>query len=234
MILRVFLAALFLAGAATAPAQAETAARGPVLVELFTSQGCNSCPPADAYLGDLTRRGDVLPLAFHVDYWDRLGWKDPFSARAWTERQRAYAATLRTSQVYTPQMVVDGAAHAVGSDRAAVEKLIERARSPSGASVDIRRQATGLSLRIEGMGEGEVWLIGFDPVHETKIPRGENAGKTLREFNIVRGMVRAAGWTGGALVRDVGREALPQGEALVAVLQASGPRRVLAVSAVLR
>jgi hypothetical protein len=234
MDLRFLPAILFLALCAGNSASAQTAARGPVLVELFTSQGCNSCPPADAYLGELTKRGDVLALAFHVDYWDRLGWKDPFSARAWTDRQRAYAATLGASNIYTPQMVVSGSDHAVGSDRRAVEALIARAPVAAGPELQIARSDAGLSLKVEGVGEGEIWLVGFDPVHETKVARGENAGKTLREFNVVRGMVRAADWTGGDLARNLARDALPEGEALVAVLQAPGPRRVLAVSAVLR
>src|SRR5438105_11263765 len=96
--------------AATAGAQA------PVVIELFTSQGCESCPPADAYLGELARRADVVALAFHVDYWDYIGWKDPYASSAATARQRGYAAALGARVVYTPQMVIQGAAHEVGSD----------------------------------------------------------------------------------------------------------------------
>src|ERR1700736_1842766 len=92
----------------------------PIVVELFTSQGCSSCPPADALLAELAQRPDVIALGFHIDYWDDLGWKDPLSSPAATARQRDYARQFGRRQVYTPQLVVDGAEEAVGSDRAAV------------------------------------------------------------------------------------------------------------------
>src|SRR5205823_8102402 len=110
---------------AAAPVQA---GERPIVVELFTSEGCSSCPPADALLAELARRPDVLALSFHVDYWDRLGWKDPYSSRAATDRQNRYAKLLALATVYTPQIVVDGRWEAVGSDRADVERALERAR----------------------------------------------------------------------------------------------------------
>jgi hypothetical protein len=213
--------------------QAESArAEGPVLVELFTSQGCNSCPPADAYLGDLAKRKDVVALAFHVDYWDYIGWKDPFAKAAWTQRQRAYQGALRISTIYTPQMVVDGGEHAVGSDRRAVETLIGKAASRSRPSLSASATASGLRLSISGEGRGELWIVGYDPRHETKVARGENAGKTLAEFNIVRGMTKLEPWSGGAARLDVPKEALPEGSAFVALLQEPGQGRVLAVATV--
>src|SRR6516162_11255938 len=99
----------------------------PIMVELFTSEGCSSCPPADALLTELAGRPDVLALSFHVDYWDRLGWKDPFSSPAATERQQRYAELLRLATVYTPQMVVDGKWQAVGSDHAEVKRALDAA-----------------------------------------------------------------------------------------------------------
>ncbi len=206
-------------------------AGGPVLIELFTSQGCNSCPPADAYLGDLAQRRDVIALAFHVDYWNYIGWKDPFSDAAWTERQRTYSRSLGTSQIYTPQVVVDGGDHAVGSDRRAVERLIGEAAKRDRPVLAAKRTVEGLRLTIEGAGEGEIWVVGYDPRHETKVPRGENAGKTLTEFNVVRGVARIEAWKGGLYSRTLMASELPPGGAHVALIQAPNLGRVLAVSA---
>ncbi|MBM3550107.1 MAG: DUF1223 domain-containing protein [Alphaproteobacteria bacterium] len=205
-------------------------AGGPVLVELYTSQGCNSCPPADAYLGDLARRKDVVALAFHVDYWDHIGWKDPFGDAAWTARQRKYAQALMSRQIYTPQMVVDGTQHAVGSDRRAVERLIADAAKRQRPALSVSRTAKGLDLKIDGAGAGEVWIVGYDPKHETKVMRGENAGRTLTEFNIVRGIKRIDAWKGGALTRAIATSELPPGTAHVALIQEDGLGPVLAVA----
>lgn len=215
--------------AALIPAESARA-DGPVLVELFTSQGCNSCPPADAYLGDLAKRRDVIALAFHVDYWDAIGWKDPFGDAAWTARQRLYSKTLGTSQIYTPQMVVDGGNHAVGSDRRDVERLIGAAAKRERPTLEVRRSPEGLDLTVRGSGDGELWIVGYDPRHDTKVARGENAGRTLAEFNVVRGLVRVDAWKGGALTRSVATADLPPGAAYVAVLQAPGPGRVIAAA----
>src|SRR6266849_11010084 len=110
------------------PIASVQASERPIVVELFTSEGCSSCPPADALLAELAGRPDVLALSFHVDYWDRLGWKDPFSSREATERQNRYATLLDLATVYTPQIVVDGKWQAVGSDRADVERALDLAR----------------------------------------------------------------------------------------------------------
>src|SRR4051812_17852201 len=126
----------------------------PVVVELFTSQGCSSCPPADALLGELTRRADVLPLAFHVDYWNRLGWKDPYSSAESTARQRTYARQLGLRTIYTPQMVVDGGIDVVGSERADVLKAIDAARaSQRTVPIEVARDGDGLRVRV-GAGAG--------------------------------------------------------------------------------
>ncbi len=114
------LALLGLAGAQAEP-------RAPVVLELFTSQGCDSCPPADAYLGELSGRADLVALAFHVDYWDHIGWKDPYSMAAATKRQEAYRRSLGERIIYTPQLVIQGAAHEVGSDRGGVARAIDAA-----------------------------------------------------------------------------------------------------------
>ena len=140
------MAVALLATAAFLTAGIDRAARAaddaPVVVELFTSQGCNTCPPADAYLGELAKRRDVVALSLHVDYWDYIGWKDPYAIAVATERQRAYASQFGKGFVYTPQMVVDGAAEAVGSHRSTVSDEIDAraqdARPVSGADSSTR------------------------------------------------------------------------------------------------
>ena len=172
----------------------------PVVVELFTSGGCSSCPPADAFLTEMARgRGDVLPLAFHVTYWNSLGWKDPFSLEAATERQRHYGARFGDGS-YTPEMVVDGRKGLVGSERAQAESAIAAARGPSAASMFLGRQGGSVSIRVgAGTGSGRVVLVGFDPEHRTAVGRGENSGRTLTESNIVRSIRSVGTWTGAPL-----------------------------------
>jgi hypothetical protein len=198
------------------------AQEAPVVVELFTSQGCSSCPPADAFLTDLThQRRDILPLAFHVTYWDNLGWKDPYSLDAATARQRDYARHLGEDGVYTPQMVVDGVKGFVGSSRAeGLSAIASAARKP--ISVSVARDAGALLVMVgEGVGKAQVLLIGFDPAHETPIGRGENRGRTLLESNVVRSLTSIATWSGSAVTL---RQAPPLGEAFAVLLQAEDGR----------
>jgi hypothetical protein len=194
----------------------------PVVVELFTSQGCSSCPPADAFLSDLARqRRDVLPLAFHVTYWDSLGWKDPYSLDAATARQRAYARHLRDDGVYTPQMVVDGATGFVGSNRAKGLSLIAGASRKS-VSVSVARDERALLVKVgPGAGQARILLVGFDPWHETQIGRGENGGHTLVESNIVRSLTPIGTWSGSAVEL---RPPTPAGEGFAVLLQAEDGR----------
>jgi hypothetical protein len=160
----------------------------PVLVELFTSQGCSSCPPADAVLSELAGRDDVLALGYHVDYWDRPGWRDPFSLREATQRQRAYAARLGLSFVYTPQAVVDGRADVIGSDRDKLTAAIAAVQPTARVGLELRREGTEVLLR-EAVGAAPVaaiMLVTFTPRHTTRVLRGENSGRTLTHSNIVR------------------------------------------------
>lgn len=195
----------------------------PMVVELFTSQGCSSCPPADALLSDLARNPNILPLAFHVTYWNNLGWRDPFSLVAATDRQRAYQRRLNTDTIYTPQMIVDGRIDVIGSDRAAVTAAIARTRPSQAVPITIARTADGLSVHIaagqlpKGQGLARILLIGFDDAHRTSVPRGENAGRALSETNIVRGVQALGDWTGGALALS---PPMPPGERAVVLLQA--------------
>ena len=208
-------AAIFLPGAAPA-----LAAGRPVVVELFTSQGCSSCPPAEAYLGELARRGDVLPLGFHVTYWNALGWRDPFSFDGATLRQESYAARLGGGS-YTPEMVVDGRHHAVGSDRGAVEAAIRGARGDEAVPLSLVRKGGDLAIAVgAGQGKGRVLLVGFDRQHRTPVGRGENSGRTLTESNVVRSLRVVTTYDGAPLALT-----LPAGageEAAVIVQGADG------------
>jgi hypothetical protein len=209
--------------AALSPA-AGLAAERPVVVELFTSQGCSSCPPANAYLNELSKgRRDVLALAFHVTYWDRLGWKDPFSLAAATDRQGVYGRRFGDGS-YTPEIVVDGAASAVGSDRSQVGSAIENARrnGQTAAAVNVTKSGEQLSIEVgTGAGNARVLLIGFDHEHTTAIGRGENGGRTLTEANVVRSIRSVAQWSGSALRLN---ERFPEGQDVAVVLEAPDGR----------
>ena len=174
----------------------------PVVVELFTSEGCSSCPPADAYLSELARdRPDVLPLAFHVTDWNSLGWQDPYSLDAATQRQAQYSARFGES-AYTPQMVVDGRKGLVGSNRRAAEAAIRVAQQADEAGVDVSgvRHGGMLSVTVgSGTGRGQVLVVGYDAGHVTQVGRGENAGRALVESNIVRSIRSVGEWTGAPL-----------------------------------
>src|SRR5580692_9481648 len=199
------------------------AAERPVVVELFTSQGCSSCPPANAYLNELSRGRDVLALAFHVTYWDRLGWKDPFSLPAATDRQGVYGRRFGDGS-YTPEIVVDGAASMVGSDRGAVGPAIENAKraGSTAAAVNVTRNGEQVSIEVgAGSGNGRILLIGFDHEHTTAIPRGENGGRTLTEANVVRSIRSVGQWSGAALRLN---ERFPEGQDVAVVLEAPDGR----------
>ena len=216
-----------LAGACLLPASAGAhAAARPLVVELFTSQGCSSCPPADAMVAELARsRPDILPLTFHVTYWNDLGWRDPFSLDAATERQRRYVAQSVSPDVYTPALVIDGRHDVVGSDAAAVQAGLVRGQAELRTQAHVAiAQVAGGGLAIEvgvGAGHGTVLLLGFDGQHRTAVGRGENGGRTLLEANVVRSVSVAGTWSGNALRLPVAR---PVGEAVAVVVQADDGR----------
>jgi hypothetical protein len=203
---------------------ASLAAERPVVVELFTSQGCSSCPPANAYLNELSKqRRDVLALAFHVTYWDRLGWKDPFSLQAATQRQDAYGRRFGDGS-YTPEIVVDGAAGMVGSARGDVGSAIENAKrnGRTAAAVSVTRSGEQVSIQVgAGSGSGRILLIGFDHEHTTPIGRGENSGHTLTEANVVRSIRSVGQWSGTPLRIS---EPFPEGQDVAVVLEAPDGR----------
>ena len=218
---------------AQAMAQQTGGQERPVVVELFTSQGCSSCPPADALLTELARtRHDVLPLAFHVTYWNNLGWRDPFSFQAATDRQQYHAGLRGDGSVYTPEMVVDGAQGLVGSRRGEAEAAIQQAEAGQVTAAPMRvsriedGHGQGGALLVEvghGSGEGTVLLVGFDPEHATAVGRGENGGRMLVESNIVRSIQVVGRWTGAPLRLQ---QPAPAGEQFAALLEAPDGRIV--------
>lgn len=198
------------------------AAPRPVVVELFTSQACSDCPPADALLKNVQAENpDVLALDLHVTYWDGAFWTDPFSLQTATDRQNYYATLGGNSEIYTPEAVVDGETQFVGSDSNAMATAIEQARAKISASravsVAISANAGGLSVHIgPGQDTGTIWLFGFDPNHTTHVLGGENGGATLSEVNVVRSIARLGMWNGQAMTLDFRP---PAGEKFAALLQ---------------
>jgi hypothetical protein len=221
MLSRLVLSLVLIAGLSPA---ASLAAERPVVVELFTSQGCNSCPPANAFLNEMSKqRRDVLALAFHVTYWDRLGWKDPFSMEAATRRQDVYGRRFGDGS-YTPEMVVDGAASMVGSARGEVNSAIENAKrnSRTAAPVSVTKNGEQVSIEVgAGSGSGNILLIGFDHEHTTAVGRGENSGRTLVEANVVRSIRSVGQWSGTAMRIS---ERFPEGQDVAVVLEAPDGR----------
>ena len=208
--------AIFAAFAATdcTPNEAHAAASpAPVLVELFTSEGCSSCPPADAVLADLEAKQSVtgaviIPLAFHVDYWNSLGWRDPFSSADWTDRQRSYARALNDNSIYTPEMIIDGRDAFVGSRSGhaqdAIADAAKRPKANLNLSVHEAKGARSLSIVVgalpAGAGASDVVVAITEPHAQVNVTGGENGGKALDHTAIVRslrvlGAVAAAGGT---------------------------------------
>jgi hypothetical protein len=180
-----------------------TSMPAPMVVELFTSEGCSSCPPADALLGELAQRQYVLPLSFHVDYWDYIGWKDRFADAQYTRRQYAYAEARGGSMVYTPQMIVAGAIDVVGSDRAAVEKALKTAYSRNTMyRLHVMREADGqVVVQFPDAPIGvpaTIWLVTYQKSAESHVKAGENAGRELKTYNVVRSLKKVGIWNGQA------------------------------------
>jgi hypothetical protein len=171
----------------------------PVVVELFQSQGCSSCPPANANVMALSRRPDVLALSFGVTYWDNLGWKDTFASPQYTARQWDYAHALGHDNVFTPQVVVNGRRDGVGIDATALRALlIAGDRGDGGPAVSIGPGAVTISAGAARKA-ADVWLVRYDPrIVQVSIQRGENGGHTLPHKNIVRELTRIGRWNGGA------------------------------------
>jgi hypothetical protein len=217
-----------LAGGAMADGQ-------PVVVELFTSQGCSSCPPADALLAELAKRDDVLPLALHVDYWDYIGWVDSFADPAHTARQKAYAHAAGARTIYTPQMVVGGVEQLIGTRAMELGELIEaHGARPSPVELSVARRSARVTIHAEAKGALPagvvmvVQLVRFKPEEAVAIARGENAGRTITYTNIVTDWREIGRWTGAAPL-DLAADA-PGPDRAAVILQEEGPGAILAAA----
>jgi hypothetical protein len=209
------------------------AAVRPAVVELFTSEGCSSCPPAELYTAELAQRGDVLALTFHVDYWDDLGWRDRFSLPQSTQRQHAYAAALHLRGVFTPQMVIDGRRSFVGNDRAAIGRDLSVPRE--GPRIAVALHEGALRIRLgpsSGTSTGEVVLVAYRHSATTPIGLGENAGRTINEVNVVRSIRSLGRWEGRPADYEVPIDSLPGDATDVAVLlQSAGQSSIVSAAA---
>ncbi len=194
------------------------AAAAPVVLELFTSQGCSSCPPADVLLGELAKQPGVIALAWHVDYWNNLGWRDPFARVDWTRRQRFYAKVLG-DEVYTPALVVNGSSMVIGNNGPAVRQAMSAAPALS-VPVAIQRTRSGLEVEISGMPDnGSALLAMYHPEQVTAVAAGENAGRQLRDYRVVMGTRRVIPSNGLATMPDV-----PAGQGAVVLVHDASAR----------
>ena len=191
----------------------------PVVLELFTSEGCSSCPPADALLGQLSTQPGVLALAYHVDYWNYLGWADPFSSSDHTNRQRGYARAMGLRSVYTPQLVVDGTRDLVGSDEGAVRAAIAKPRDgiPITASLESGSMEVSIGAAANA-GSAEVTAVSYRSRAETKVARGENSGRSLTEYSIVRSSHPLGRWNGAQASYKLALNDIPADADHVAIL----------------
>ena len=174
------------------------------VIELFTSQGCSSCPPADKILGELAKDPSVIALSMPIDYWDYLGWKDTLADSRFSARQKAYSQVRGDREVYTPQIVVNGSAHVIGSDRAGIESAIDVTKKAEGVmSVPVTMTQSGQAINVSvaasttpGATHGEVWICSISKAVPIAIGRGENHGREVTYHNVVRSLLKVGDWNG--------------------------------------
>jgi len=191
----------------------------PMVIELFTSQGCNSCPAAEALLGEYVNNPDALILAFHVDYWDDLGWRDPFGLPISNQRQQGYVQSLKLSSGFTPQSVIDGQISLVGSDRRGLHTALSVERN--GIPITLTKSDNMLSIALPESTSStpfDVNLVAYQKEAATPVRRGENAGHTLKEYNIVRKFQKLTSWNGHATTMDVPLSRMGNGSNHIAVI----------------
>jgi len=229
------------------PAAEAAEARRPVVVELFSSEGCSSCPPADIVLRDLSRAGshggaEIIAIEEHVDYWNDLGWADPFSSPAWSARQRAYSTAMGHRSVYTPQAVIDGQAELVGSDKEGVlEAIAEAAKKPK-ARVTLTREGDVLRVAVTEMPaprvEAEVLVALTEEGLATAVPRGENAGVTVVHAPIARSMEKIGTFNAveNIFAMDATLPKTPDAkrgkQKAIVIVQATGKKAILGAAAI--
>jgi hypothetical protein len=206
----------------------------PTVIELFTAEGCSSCPPAEALLGQIANRAGVIALALHVDYWDHSGWADKYALSAATRRQKLYSGSLRHASVVTPQFVIDGTSHVDGTNPP--EIMAAAIAASAGVPVDLVIDAGQLHITLgaaAGAERGDVVLFAYLPRATSTISRGENAGRTLEEFNVVRAVRRLDSWDGRAKSLEVPLAQLPADATQLAVIvQHAGPGQIVGAASI--
>jgi len=217
------------------------AGNGPVLVELFTSEGCSSCPPADLLLARLAQVPNVLVLSEHVDYWNSLGWADPFSSAQFSQRQQLYGRRFRLEGPYTPQMVVDGTTEFVGNNASAADAAIRSALSSGKVTVQVSfTDSSARALHIDADSPQKIAVMMALVTDEavSKVPRGENGGRTLRHVSVVRRLIKVGTTVEGGFHSEatlpVDEELLSHTDRVVVFLQESGLGRVLGAASIVR
>jgi hypothetical protein len=176
------------------------------VVELFTSQGCSSCPPADQIIGELAKDPNVIALSMPIEYWDYLGWKDTLADSRFSARQKAYSQMRGDRDVYTPQVIVNGSANVIGSDRAAIDSAIQRTQKGAGVmSVPVTMTLSGKQINVSvaaskaaNPGHGEVWICSVSKAVPISIGRGENRGREVTYYNVVRNLLKVGDWNGSS------------------------------------
>lgn len=219
---RIISLAAAIAGVATSLTSAEAGEASPsarpiAVVELFTSQGCANCPPADAFLSELARENDVVALSYAVDYWDYMGWKDTAAKPEFTLRQKGYAGRRGDRDVFTPQVVVNGRAQVVGSDREKIRREISlgsEMRHDLTVAVDVESTAEAVKVHLPSLKSGEpvhatVLLVRYDHSRSVSIGRGENTGRTLTYAHLVRSILPIGMWKGQELTLELPRQETP-------------------------
>jgi hypothetical protein len=209
----------------------------PALVELFSSEGCSSCPPAESLLrAQAAADPSLLVLEFHVDYWNSLGWSDPFSSAAFSERQSRYAAWLHSDQVYTPQAIVDGREAFIGSDAAKLKGALRHAATAGKRPLSLEVKGNALEISAADAPAGDLWVVVTEADLETHVRRGENAGRTLQHAPVVRAFKTLGAQPAGPLARHLDLQLDPSWRRdnlrIMAAVQDPGSGRILALGSV--